>query len=74
LASLFLFFCLTLAAAAGVSYFVGWACDPFGACNNSQLLGCAAGVMFIAYFVAQRLETGPPPPRSQKPKPPVPQH
>jgi hypothetical protein len=74
LASLTLSLCFILAVAAGLSYSVGWACDPFGACTNSQMLGCAAGIMFIVYFVVQRLESDPPPPQSGKNEPPVSQH
>ena len=46
-----LFFSFIFAVAAGVSYFTGWACDPSGGCTNSQMLGGAAGIMFLAYLV-----------------------
>ena len=74
MASLALCFGFIFAVAAGVSYFDGWACDTFGNCTNSQLLGGAAGLMFIAYLALQRLEADHRPPRSQKTEPPVPQH
>lgn len=51
-----LFFSFVFAVAAAVFYFTGWACDPSGGCNNSQMLGGAAGIMFLAYLVSERLE------------------
>jgi hypothetical protein len=51
-----LFFSFIFAVAAGVSYFTGWACDPSGGCTNLQMLGGAAGIMFLAYLVSGRLE------------------
>jgi hypothetical protein len=60
LPSLALCFSFILAVAAAASYFAGWACNPFGGCANSQMLGCAAGVMFLAYLVLDRFEADPP--------------
>jgi hypothetical protein len=74
LASFALSFCFILVVAAGTSYVDGWACDPLGNCTNSQMLGGAAGLMFVAYLVVQRLETDQPPPRAQNSEPPVPQN
>jgi len=75
LPSLALCFSFSSAVAAAVAYFAGWVCDPFGGCTNSQMLGCAAGVMFLAYLVLDRLETDPPAePQSPKTEPPAAEH
>jgi hypothetical protein len=77
LSSLALCFSFILAMAAAASHFVGWACDFYGDCTNAQMLGCAAGVVFVAYVVLDRLETDPPAAaqtQSRKTEPPAPHH
>ena len=76
LPSLALCFSFILAVGAAVSYFAGWGCDPYGNCVNSQMLGGAAGVIFLAYLVLDRLEADPvpPEPHTRKTEPPAPEH
>jgi hypothetical protein len=44
------------AAAAVAAYPAGWVCGLYGSCSISQMLGCAASIMFLAYLVSDRLE------------------
>jgi len=76
LPSLALCFSFILAVGAAVSYFAGWACDLFGDCFKSQMLGGAAGVVFLAYLILDRLEADPMPrePHARKTEPPAPEH
>jgi len=62
-----LFFSVIFAVAAALSYPTGWACGLYGGCTTSQMLGCAAGVMFVAYLVSAQFEA-----QSRKTKPPLP--
>ena len=59
-----LFLSLIFAVAAALSYPAGWACDLYSSCTTSQMLGCAAGVMLLAYLVSAQLEA-----QSRKTKP-----
>jgi hypothetical protein len=51
-----LYFGLIFAAAAAAAYPAGWACDLYRSCTTSQMLGWAAGIMFLTYLVSSRLE------------------
>ena len=55
------------AAASAASYPAGWVCDLYSSCTISQMLGCAAGIMFLAYLVSSHIEA-----QSKKARPRLP--